>query len=145
MLLERLPEFIGNHPMLSLGMAAVTVALIYNEISRFTQGFQSVSPAQLTRLINRQNALLIDVSPLKDFEQGHIPGARHVALSQMDAENPALAKVRTMPVAICCRSGVSSAQAAKRLVKAGFEQVYNLDGGVAAWQRAELPLVSGKS
>ena len=143
--MERLPEFIGNHPVLSLGMVAITVALIYNELSRFTQGFKSVTPAQLTHLINRQNALLVDVSPINDYEKGHIPGAKHVALSQLDAENPALSKVRALPVAICCRSGVSSVQAAKRLVKDGFEHVYNLEGGVSAWQRAELPLVSGKS
>ena len=145
MFIERLPEFIGNHPVLSLGMVAATIALIYNEVSRFIQGYKSVTPSQLTQLINRQDALLVDVSALKDFEQGHIPGARQVAMSQMDAENPALAKVRSLPVAICCRNGVQSAQAARRLVKAGFEQVYNLEGGVAAWQRAELPLVSGKS
>ena len=143
--MERLPEFIGNHPVLSLGMVAITVALIYNELSRFTQGFKSVTPAQLTHLINRQNALLVNVSPINKYEKGHIPGAKHVALSQLDAENPALSKVRALPVAICCRSGVSSVQAAKRLVKAGFEHVYNLEGGVSAWQRAELPLVSGKS
>src|SRR5690606_41906694 len=133
-LMARLPQAIGNPPVPGVRMVAVTVGLIYNELSRFTQGFKSVTPAQLTHLINRQNALLVDVSPFNDYAKGHIPGARHVALSQLDAENPALAKVRTLPVAICCRSGVTSAQAAKRLVKAGFEQVYNHDGGVAAWQ-----------
>ena len=56
-----------------------------------------------------------------------------------------LAKVRELPVAVACRTGTASADAAKRLVKAGFKQVFWLDGGVAAWQQANLPLVKGKA
>jgi rhodanese-related sulfurtransferase len=56
-----------------------------------------------------------------------------------------LAKVKDLPVVLACRNGVGSADAAKRLVKAGFKQVFWLDGGVAAWQQADLPLVKGKA
>jgi len=142
---ERLPEFISNHPMLSMAFVGLTVALIANEVSRFTRGFKGISPAQLTALINGENALVVDVSPLNDFEKGHVPGAKHVAMSQFDPESKLLAKVKDLPVAIVCKSGVTSGQAAKRLVKAGFKRVYSLEGGTAAWQQADLPLVRGKS
>ncbi|MFA5683830.1 MAG: rhodanese-like domain-containing protein [Lysobacteraceae bacterium] len=145
MFFERLPEFIANHPILSLAFVGIAVALVFNEVSRFTRGFKAVNPAELTRLINREDALVVDVSPLNDFEKGHIVGSRHVAMSQFDPENKALAKVRELPVAVVCRSGVTSAQAAKRLVKAGFSRVYSLEGGVAAWQQADLPLARGKA
>jgi len=141
---ERLPEFIGNHPILSLAFIGIGVALVANELSRFTRGFKGVSPAELTQLINREDALIIDVSPINDFEKGHIVGSKHVAMSQFDPENKLLAKVRELPVAVVCRSGVQSGQAAKRLVKAGFSRVYSLEGGLAAWQQAELPLAKGK-
>jgi rhodanese-related sulfurtransferase len=52
--------------------------------------------------------------------------------------------VKDMPVAVVCRTGMTAGSAAKRLVKAGFSKVYWLDGGIAAWQQAELPLAKGK-
>lgn len=145
MFLERLPDFIANNAILSMAFVGLTVALVANEVSRFTRGFKGISPAQLTALINGENALVVDVSPVNDFEKGHVPGSRHVAMSQFDPENKILAKVKDLPVAVVCKSGVTSAQAAKRLVKAGFKRVYLLDGGTMAWQQADLPLVRGKS
>ena len=145
MFFERLPEFIGAHPLLSMGMLAVTLALVMNELSRFTQGYKAISPPQLTQLINRENALVIDVSPLGDYEKGHVVGSKHVAMSQLDPESKLLAKVKELPVAVVCRNGMQSAQAAKRLVKAGFKQVHLLEGGIGAWQGAEMPLAKGKA
>ena len=144
MTLDRLLAFAGDHLMLSLALAGLTLALVYTEISRRLSGYKPVNPAGLTALINREDALLVDVSSLQDFEKGHIAGARHVAMSQFDPDNKVLAKVKTLPVVVACRNGMTSADAAKRLVKAGFEKVYWLDGGVNAWQQAELPLVKGK-
>ena len=144
-MLARIPEFIGAHPLLSMGMVAVTVALVMNELSRFTRGYKAVSPSELTHLINRENALVVDVSPLNDYEKGHIVGSKHVAMSQFDPESKLLGKVKDTPVAVVCRNGMGSTNAAKRLVKAGFQKVYWLDGGIAAWQSADLPLARGRS
>lgn len=141
----QITEFISNHPLLSLAFVGIGIALIVNEVSRITRGYKGVTPAELTRLINREDALVVDVSPINDFEKGHIVGAKHVPLSQFDPESKVLAKVKDLPVAVVCRTGVQSDQAAKRLVKAGFKTVYALDGGVAAWQQADLPLAKGKA
>ena len=143
--IDQLQTFFGNHVMLCLGIVGVTIALIVNELSRFTRGYRAIGPAQLTHLINRENALIVDVSAPLDFEKGHVIGSRSVAMSQFDPENKQLAKVRELPVALVCRNGTTSALAAKRLVKAGFKQVFWLDGGVAAWQSADLPMAKGKN
>lgn len=143
--LHRLPEFLGNHFYLTLGFIGVLVALLVTEVQRFTRGYKALTPAGLTQLVNRENALLIDVSSLQDFEKGHIPGAKHVAISQFDAENKDLAKAKDLPVAIYCRNGQTSGQAAQRLVKAGFGRVYWLEGGIGAWSEAQLPLAKGRS
>ena len=145
MSLAALMRFAGQNPVLSVLFAGLTLALVYTEVARLFVGYKTVSPAQLTDLINRESALLIDVSAIAEFEKGHILGAKHVAMSQFDPENKLLVKARELPVALTCRSGTVSAEAAKRLVKAGFKSVYWLDGGVAAWQQAELPLVKGKA
>lgn len=144
-MLELLPEFIQQHLLLSVALVGITVALIVNELTRFTRGYKALTPALLTHLINRENALVVDVSPINDFEKGHVVGSRNVVMSQFDPENKQLAKARELPVALVCRSGAVSAQAAKRLVKAGFKQVYWLDGGIGAWQSAGLPLARGRS
>lgn len=139
-----LAAFFGRHPYLSLGLLGLTIAIIYTEAGRLMRGFKSLRPAQLTALLNRDNALLVDLSPGNDFEKGHIAGSRNVAPSQFDPENKLLAKARELPVVVTCRNGQASLGAARRLKKAGFQQVYWLDGGVAAWQQADLPLVKGR-
>jgi rhodanese-related sulfurtransferase len=144
-ILQRLPEFLGNHFYLTLGFIGVLVALLVSEAQRFTRGYTALTPAGLTQLINRENALLIDVSGAADFDKGHIPGARQVAMSQFDPDSKDLAKVRDLPVAVVCRNGQTSAQAARRLKKAGFAKVFWLDGGLAAWGEAQMPLVKGRA
>jgi rhodanese-related sulfurtransferase len=142
--LADLQVFFGNHALPCLAFLGVTIALVGNELSRFTRGYRAVSPAQLTALINRENALVVDLSAPADYEKGHVIGSRSVAISQFDPENKQLAKARELPVALVCRNGMTSATAAKRLSKAGFTQVYWLDGGIAAWQQADLPLARGR-
>ena len=142
---HRLPEFIGNHPYLAFGFIAVLAAFLATEIGRLTRGYKALTPAGLTQLINRQNALLIDVSSIQDYEKGHVPGARHVAMSQFDPEGKELAKAKNLPVAIYCKSGQTAGTAAKRLKKAGFTDVYTLDGGLRTWMDAQLPLVKGRN
>jgi len=142
---HRLPEFLGNHLYLTLGLIGVLTALIVTEGQRFMRGFKALTPAGLTHLINRENALLIDVSSLQDFEKGHIPGARNVVMSQFDPESKELAKAKDLPIAIYDKNGQISAKAAQRLVKAGFTKAYWLEGGLAAWTEAHLPLAKGRS
>lgn len=142
--LHRLPEFLGHHPILSLAFFGVLVALIAAEMQRLTRGYKALTPAGLTQLINRENALVVDVSSLQDFEKGHVPGAKHVAMSQFDPEGKELAKAREQPVAIVCKNGQASAQAAQRLRKAGFGKVFWLEGGLGAWTEAQMPMARGR-
>jgi len=142
---QELLAFAERHSMLSLGLVAVTVALIYTEIARLFRGYKALRPAELTALINRDNALVVDLSASNDFEKGHIAGSKSVQPSQFDPENKLLASAKALPVVVVCRNGQASADAAKRLKKAGFEHIYWLDGGVAAWQQADLPLVKGRA
>jgi rhodanese-related sulfurtransferase len=137
--------FAGRHPLLSIGFVVLTLAIIGNEIAQLFRGYKTLRPAELTALINRDNALVVDLRASNDFEKGHIPGAKNVLMSQFDPENKKLASAKALPVVVVCKDGQASAGAAKRLKKAGFEQVYALDGGIAGWQQADLPLVKGRA
>jgi rhodanese-related sulfurtransferase len=143
-ILHHLPEFFSNHTLLVMIFGGLLLALIGSEVARLFRGYREVTPAALTLLINRQNALLIDLSSTQDFDKGHIATARNVQMSQFDPENKELAKVRELPIAVYCKTGTTSAQAAARLVKAGFKQVFWLGGGLAAWRQADLPTTRGK-
>ena len=139
-----LAAFAARHPILSLALAGLTLALVGNELARLFRGYKAVAPADLTALVNRENALVVDLRPLADFEKGHIPGAKNVQMSQFDPENRALAAAKSLPVVLVCKTGQTAGGAAKRLRKAGFEKVFVLDGGIGAWQQAGLPLAKGR-
>ncbi len=136
--------FAGRHPLLSLALVGLTLALIYHELAGRLSGVRRIGPAQLTALINRDNALVVDLRPAADFEKGHIASAKNVQMSQFDPENKQLAAAKALPVVLMCKAGESASGAAKRLRKAGFDNVSVLEGGVQAWQAADLPLVKGR-
>ena len=137
--------FAGRNPVLSLALAGLTIAIVFNEISGLFRGYKGLRPAELTGLVNRDNALVVDLRPSADFEKGHVAGSKNVQLSQFDPENKQLAPARELPVVLVCKAGDSASAAAKRLRKAGFKNVNLLEGGVQAWQAADLPLVKGRA
>ncbi|GHD72725.1 membrane protein [Luteimonas padinae] len=141
---EELWAFLGRNPMLSLALAGITVAIVYTELMRVFRGFKGLRPAELTALVNREDALVVDLRPAAEFEKGHIPGSKNVQMAQFDPENKALAGAKSLPVVAVCKTGVTAVDAAKRLRKAGFEKVYVLEGGIGAWQQADLPLAKGR-
>lgn len=137
---KRLPEFIAAHPWMCLAVVAVIVFLAISELLRLKRGFKEVTPGLLTQLINRDDAMVFDLSPRVEFDKGHIPGSKHVDADQFDPESDKLKKLHVKPVVVVCKSGKISLGAAARLHKAGFEKAYTLTGGVDAWRRANLPL-----
>ena len=141
---ETLMAFFGRNPMLSLALAGLTVAIAYTEVMRLFRGYKAIKPAELTQLINQGGALVVDLSAITDFEKGHVTGSRNLTPSQFDPQGKLLAGARQSPVVLVCRTGTASAEAAKKLKKAGFEQIHWLDGGIAAWDAAGLPLVKGR-
>ncbi|MEO8998617.1 MAG: rhodanese-like domain-containing protein, partial [Rhodanobacter sp.] len=85
-ILHKLPEFIGNHAALAALFVILLVALVATQLMQLFSKTKELSPAGLTGLINRETPLLIDLSSLADFEKMHVPGAKHVAMSQFDPE-----------------------------------------------------------
>ncbi|MGN6228131.1 MAG: rhodanese-like domain-containing protein [Dyella sp.] len=142
--LHKLPTFVGNHLALSALFVILLVAVIVTQLMTLLRKYKELTPAALTLLINRENPLLVDISPRDSYEKGHIPGAKHVLMSQFDPESKDLAKAKDLPVVVICRAGQTAQGAAQRLVKAGFQRVYFLGGGMGAWTQAQLPVAKGK-
>ena len=145
-ILHKLPEFIGNHLALAALFLILLLGLVGTQLMMLLRKYKELTPAGLTLLINREGPLLIDLSAYADYEKAHVPGSRHVAMSQFDPEHKDIAKAKDVPVVLIDKDGRgASDKAAQRLVKAGFSKVYTLNGGVISWQQAQLPVAKGKN
>jgi rhodanese-related sulfurtransferase len=145
-ILHKLPEFLGNHLALAALFLVLLLGLVGTQLMMLLRKYKELTPAGLTLLINREGPLLIDLSAYADYEKAHVPGSRHVAMSQFDPEHKDIAKAKDVPVVLIDKDGRgASDKAAQRLVKAGFSKVYTLNGGVIGWQQAQLPVAKGKS
>jgi rhodanese-related sulfurtransferase len=145
--MQRLLEFIGNHTaMASAAVVAAIVVLAY-EVRARVQAFAALSATQAVRLMN-QGALVIDLRSKDLYDAGHIVDARNVPAADLEAQADSLKKWRDKNVITYCDSGTNGASAARSLIKLGFTKVFNLQGGLNAWVKDNLPLtktVGGKS
>lgn len=136
----RIIEFSGNHPVLVLAFIGTLAALLFSEISRRLSGMKSVGPTEATQLSNRENAVFLDIRDEGEYKTGHIPEAIHIPLRQVNERIRELEKHKERPVIAYCRSGSRSTGVGSILKKHGFENVYNLAGGITAWGTANLPI-----
>jgi rhodanese-related sulfurtransferase len=132
-------KFITEH-MFLVGLAAVSGGMLIWPAVRRGAGGPSISTLQATLLINKQNALVLDVRDAAEYEKGHVLNARHFPLRELAARSAEIEKYKGKPVIVVCESGNRADKAATTLRKQGFEQAFSLSGGVAAWQQAGLPL-----
>lgn len=137
--MDQLIQFIGNHLFLVIGFVVV-VGLLAQNLYADMGNSNNIGPQQATELINRENALVLDVRPMADFNTGHIIGARNVPMNGLGKHLGQLERHKQDTVIVSCRSGAQSAAACKQLQSAGFEKVYNLRGGIMAWTSANMPV-----
>jgi rhodanese-related sulfurtransferase len=137
----QLIEFVGNHWYLFLALGVILGLLTYNLL---VGDKGSVDPSGATALINQKDAAVVDVRPAADYAKGHIINAVNIPMNGFKNQTAALSKYKEKPVIITCRSGAQSQAACNVLRKAGFPEVYNLKGGVLAWESANLPLTRKK-
>ncbi len=140
-MMEQLSEFILNNLLLFAALFAVMVMLIKAELDNQANRGSFLSPSMAIRLMNNHSdTLILDVRTTADFKKGHIKGAKNVPLSDLATGVESLSEDKNKPVLVYCNSGNTVVRAIKLLKKAGFEQVNNLEGGIAAWKEANMPL-----
>ncbi len=99
----------------------------------------AVSTSEAVRLINRERAVLIDVSEPKDFAAGHATGSKNIPLATLESSNE-LPKNKALPLVVVCGTGSRSSRAVAILHKLGFAGARPMVGGLAAWREANLPI-----
>lgn len=133
-------EFLLDNLALVALFLASGALLLWPELSRFAGGAAAVGTLEATRLMNQPGALVLDVREGAEFAAGHLPRARHIPLKELGARLGEIAKYKDKPVIVTCRSGARSGSACRALRNAGFSNVFNLKGGVPAWEQASLPM-----
>ena len=132
-------QFVQNNLLLFV-VAFVSGAMLLWPLVRRSAGGPWVNPTQATHLINREDALVIDVREPGEFAAGHVLGAKNVPLARLVSGAGELAKKKDRPVIVYCDGGDRSGKALAALKKQGYTRVANLSGGLGAWQQAGLPL-----
>jgi rhodanese-related sulfurtransferase len=133
-------QFITNNWPLILVMIVSGAMLLWPFVNRRFSAMRDIGTAQATQLINRQNAVLLDLREPKEYEGGRLPSAVHIPLSELAVRGQELAKFTGRPLIAYCARGNRSQSAASALAKLGFTDTYSLHGGLRAWADAGMPV-----
>lgn len=136
--MEQFLEFAINHWMLTSILIALLILLAWDSSHK---AGPKVSTHEATRLINQNNALVLDIREKKDFKAGHLVDAVNIPFASLATKLDEL-KDKERPVIVVCKSGQSASAASKQLKDAGFASVYRLQGGMMEWTNNNLPVVT---
>ena len=138
--LQNIYAFVGHHPLLVGTFIALLIGFYVNEKLR---GGKELSPQEAVSLINRSDAVVVDLRDSQEFGAGHIVAALHIPHGSLDTRIDELTKFKARPIILVCRMGQHAGIAGTKLRKAGFNQVMRLNGGMMEWQNSNLPVVRG--
>ena len=141
--MEQFLTFLQKNPMNLVLFGTVLVSggmLIWPLLMRLMRPGREVGPMEAVQLINRRDAVVLDVRDAEQYKAGHITNARHIPESEIESRMKELEKVKSRPIIVSCARGNRSTNIANRLRALGFGEVFSLRGGIAAWQQANMPL-----
>lgn len=136
--MEKLFAFIAENGLLFGAWVAAIAMLIWHEARK---GGQTLTPSQVSQLVNQENALLVDVRDSAEFRKGHLTDAINIPYAKLRDQLGSLEKHRERPVVLVCEYGSTAGAAGKILKEAGFGRIFRLGGGIMEWRNQQLPLV----
>ena len=133
-------QFISSN-IFPIGMAIFSgIMLLWSYFGNRFKGVKEVNSSGALQLINHKNAVVLDVREPGEYESGHVLNSKLIPLGKLKERIGELEKYRDHPIVVLCRSGNRSGTACFILGKHGFNQAYNLAGGIQAWKKANLPV-----
>jgi rhodanese-related sulfurtransferase len=136
-------KFIVDNWML-VALALVSGGLLFMPVMQ-GMAARGISAAQAVQLMNREKAVVVDVSDAEEFAAAHIAGSKNIPLGELEAKLAGTVKNKNVPLILVCRSGARSLGAAAKAGKLGFAQPHSLAGGISGWREAALPLESASA
>ena len=136
--------FLVKYWYLSLAFAGILSAILFTEFKENQAGGDTVDPEELTKMINRDHALVLDLRDQESFQQGHIVDAHSIAKDNLEKSLKKFGKHKSKLCVLVDADGRSLATVIKQCRELGFEKVFGLKGGINAWKEAGMPLISEK-
>lgn len=143
--MQEIIYFLSNHSILSLMWLALFATFIITTLQNWFSSIGKLSREEAIRLINKEDAVIIDLRNRDEFRMGNIVNSVNLpAINIKNGHFGKLDKTKNNPVIIVCNTGSNSHEPAKNLKKAGFKRVYILKEGIFGWNEENLPLVRSK-
>jgi rhodanese-related sulfurtransferase len=136
--MDRLIEFVTQHYYLVAAWVLTLAMLLWTESRK---SGKSVSPAEATRLINKEGATVVDIRPKKEWDAGRITGALNIPLADLDRRISEIKADKEKPLIVVCNMGQAAGTATRKLKAAGFRQAIRLQGGMTEWRGQNMPVV----
>ncbi len=133
-------EFASNHPVMILALMVNVLMLAFIEYGRVTALYKNISTQEATILQNNEPTIFLDIREDGEYKTGHLIDSISIPLSRLLKELTKIMKYKDQHVVVYCASGNRSIRASKILTKGNFSNVYNLSGGINAWQKDNLPI-----
>lgn len=128
--------FIDN--VFLIAVAFASGAMLVWPLVRSRASGPALTTLQATQLINSKNAIVVDIRPPEEFAKGSLPNARNLPADKVKDRASELKKDK--PLIVVCATGKSAGPVAAQLRSSGFNEVFVLGGGLAAWREAGLPI-----
>jgi rhodanese-related sulfurtransferase len=133
-------KFIVDNWMLFVVALGSGGMLVWPLVKANVVGGGALSPSAAVQLMNREKAVVIDVSEAEEFAAGHVGGAKNIPVNDIEAKLEGAVKNKALPLILVCSTGARAARVESVAKKLGFEKVQSLAGGLKAWKEANLPI-----
>lgn len=130
--------FVQQNWLLVLVAATSGALLLWPGIAAGTRS--GLTPDAAVQLMNREKAIVVDVSEAEEFAAGHIAGARNVPVNDLQQRLPEVVKNKTVPLILVCASGARAQRCLATAKSLGYDKAVVLGGGLRAWKEANLPV-----
>jgi rhodanese-related sulfurtransferase len=98
------------------------------------QDAKIVTPEEMQSILELDGVQLVDVRTPEEYKEGYIEHSQNIDFKSPTFEEDIKKLDKTKPVIVYCKSGNRSAKSSKKLIEAGFEKVYDLEGGITEWR-----------
>ena len=133
-------EFLTEHWTLAGALVVAVIMLLFHESRR---AGPSISPQQAAQLVNREQAVMVDLRDSAEFRKGHVIGAINIPYASFKQRINELDAHRDLPIVLICKMGQHAGSVGKQLAAAGFSKIFRVSGGIGEWQHQQMPLEKG--
>ena len=139
--MDQFMTFLSAHPMLSAAWVGIFLAIVVTTVKIQFSPIKQLSPQELTFAVNKEEGIVLDIRPEKEFKTSHILDAQHLSVEKINNNDlVALEKYKDKPIIVVCTAGITASGIASKLFKAGYSKTSLLKGGMNAWVNAGLPV-----